>query len=267
MLKLIKKWLKCRVLENGISKETKSGTPQGGVISPLLANIYLHEFDKFWVERNKINGKLVRYADDIVILFKTKKEAELGLKIVKAMLEHLRLELNQDKTKIVDTKNGKDGFDFLGFHHRMVKSWKYKKRYSQKWPSNKAMNSIRGNIKSILKPRSILNWHLDDVVKKLNPILRGWMNYFRFGNSSRKFSHIDDYLHERLALWWNKKHQKSGRGWKSNFTYGEFKICRVLRLCGNVVKWSNFLNAKERRSSESRVRENFMHGLMRGSWG
>ena len=108
ILKLIRKWLKCGVMEDGgVAKETIMGAPQGGVISPLLANIYLHEFDKFWMEQTMVTGRLVRYADDFVILFRTVKEAERGLQLVKAKLKELDLELNEKKTKIVGT-NGEN---------------------------------------------------------------------------------------------------------------------------------------------------------------
>ena len=243
VLKLIRKWLKCGVLESGITYETDTGTPQGGVISPLLANVYLHEFDMFWTQQTEVNGKLVRYADDFVILFKTKREAELGLQLVKAKLKELKLELNEEKTKIVDTNQGREGFEFLGFHHRRVRSARYKKYYTQKWPSNKSMNTIRVKIRDLLGRRAILNWSINDVVKRLNPRLKGWMNYFRFGNSAKKFSQIDRYVHERMALWWSKKHQKSGRRWTVDFTRDKLKKCGVQILSGTIIYWSRYSKA------------------------
>jgi len=236
ILKLIRKWLRCGVMEDGgVAKETIVGAPQGGVISPLLANIYLHEFDKFWMEQTMVTGKLVRYADDFVILFRTMEEAERGLQLVKAKLEGLGLELNEKKTKILDASGGKHGFEFLGFHHRRVKSKKYKKFYTQRWPSNKAMKNVKTSIRVFLANRAILNWNIEEVIRVLNPILRGWMNYFKYGNSSKKFSTMDSYVHERLALWWSKKHQKSGRRWKSDFAYEKYKVCGVQILMGNVT--------------------------------
>jgi len=238
ILKLIRKWLKCGVMECGVAKETIVGAPQGGVISPLLANTYLHEFDKFWMEQTMVTGKLVRYADDFVILFRTLEDAELGLKLVKAKLKDLGLELNEKKTNIVDTSSGKHGFEFLGFHHRRVKSRKYKKFYTQKWPSDKAMRKVKTSIRNFLANRAILNWDIERVLEMINPMLRGWMNYFKYGNSSKKFEVIDSYVHERLALWWSKKHQKSGRRWKGDFTYKKFKTCGVQTLSGNVTYWT-----------------------------
>jgi len=234
ILKLIRKWLKCGVMECGVAKETIVGAPQGGVISPLLANTYLHEFDKFWKRQTTVTGKLARYADDFVILFRTLEDAELGLKLVKARLKDLGLELNEKKTKIVDTSGGKHGFDFLGFHHRRFKSRKYRKYYTQRRPSDKSMKNIRAVIKNFLENPATFNESLEDVIRMVNPVLRGWMNYFKYGNSSEKFSQIDRYVNERLALWWSGKHQKSGRRWKSDFTYGKYIRCGIQILRGNA---------------------------------
>jgi len=268
ILKLIRQWLKCGVIESGQLKPTEQGTPQGGVIviSPLLANIYLHEFDKAWRLQNPVYGHLVRYADDFVILFRTRKDAERGLVIVKDILSKLGLELHPDKTMLVDTGKGKEGFDFLGFHHRKEKSRKYHRYYCQKHPSHKTMNAIRAKIRGILSPRYILSLSIDEVVARINPLLRGWMNYFRFGNSSKQFSHLDMYVHERMALWWSKKHQKRGRRWKRDYNYAKHHATSVQLLSGNLKWWSNSSNAEERRLSESRMRENLTYGLMRGGW-
>jgi len=253
ILKLLRKWLNCGVLESGRVRDPGQGTPQGGVISPLLANIYLHEFDKFWTHRSHSEGVLIRYADDFVILFRTMDEAERGYRLVKAMLSYLGLELNEDKTRIVDTRNGKEGFDFLGFYHRQMKSGRYKRYYLQKWPSKKAMKRLRANIRMILGRRSTLTQSLSDIVKRLNPLLRGWMNYFRFGNSSRKFTQMDSYIQEMLALWWSKKHQKRGRRWAQDFTFVKWKACGIQRLSGNVVYWSNYLRMRKKEGHRKAV--------------
>ena len=234
ILKLIRKWLSCGVMDSGIFMETDKGTPQGGVISPLLANIYLHEFDKFWTQQTEVNGKLIRYADDFVILFRTKDEAETGMQLVKVKLDELGLKLNGSKTRIVDTREGKDGYDYLGFHHRMVRSPKYRKYYAQSWPSNKSMRNVKTKIKNFLGQWSIMPWDMNSVIKKLNPILRGWMNYFKYGNSTRKFAQIDAYVHERLAIWWRKKHNKNQAKWYKYMPWEKFKNSGVQILSGNV---------------------------------
>ena len=243
VIKLIRKWLKCGVLESGIPVETDKGTPQGGVISPLLANIYLHQLYKYWTEQNVVDGKLVRYADDFVILFKTKEDAETGLEIVKAILLELDLELNENKTKVVDTTQGNDGFEFLGFHIRQIWSVKRKRYYSQQWPSNKAMNTLKAKLRAFLGKRSKLPSSFIEVVRKLNLILIGWMNYFKFGNSAKKFAQMDMYVHEMVALWWSKKHNKSGRRWTTDLTRDKLYGNGVQRLSGNVRYWSKYSKA------------------------
>ncbi len=243
ILKLIRKWLKCGVMDAGVAGDTEMGTPQGGVISPLLANVYLHEFDKFWTEQTEVQGKLIRFADDFIILFRTQKDADVGFRLVEEKLSDLGLELHEDKTKIVDTTSGKGGFDFLGFHHRRVKSHKYRRFYTQKWPSGKAMKSIRSRVRDLTGRRTTLCWDMGLMVSRLNPILRGWMNYFRWGNSSDKFTRIDRYVHERLALWWSKKRHKSGRRWGVDFTSDRFRNCGIQILSGNIRYWSRKSNA------------------------
>ncbi len=236
ILKLIHKWLECGIV--GELEKNEIGTPQGGVISPLLANIYLHEFDKFWSEQLRVNGKLIRYADDFVILFANRNDAELGLKLVNAKMAELGLTLNTEKTKIVNICDGRDGFDFLGFHHRQSMSKKYRKRYTLKFPRKESVKKLKHNVKLILGTRTILKLSLEDVVKLVNPTLRGWMNYFKFGNSSKIFGKIDSYVHERLALWWSKKHQKTGRRWKTDFTWQKFSKSGIVIMAGNVKYWS-----------------------------
>lgn len=241
ILKLIRKWLKCGVV--GELNENEIGTPQGGVISPLLANIYLHEFDKFWDAQTRVKGKLIRYADDFVILFATREDAELGLRLIKAKMTEMGLRLNTEKTKVIDMRDGKEGFDFLGFHNRQVLSMKFKRKYTQQWPKKEAVKNLKQKIKGVLGIRAILRLSSDEVVKFINPILRGWMNYFKFGNSSKVFESIDSYVHERLALWWSKKHRKSGRRWKTDLTWEKCKQLGVIVMTGNVTYWSSYSKA------------------------
>jgi Group II intron, maturase-specific domain len=135
-----------------------------------------------------------------------------------AILDTLGLRLHPEKTRIVHLTRGAQGFDFLGFHHRVCKSWKYPGRwYLQKWPSKRAMASIRGKIRDRTDRRYSrlpLEWAVED----LNPVIRGWGNYFRYGNSGQKFSHIDAYVNERLALLASAKHGRTGRNWVTRST-------------------------------------------------
>lgn len=185
-----------------------------------------------------MKGTLVRYCDDFVILIASREEAELGLELVKTKMAELHLELNAKKTKIVDMRCGKEGIDFLGFHHRQVMSHRHKRRYALKWPKKAAVNKIKQEIREKLGTRVILKLSLEEVVKLLNPTLRGWVNYFKFGNSSKVFNQIDSYVHERLAIWWSKKHLMGGRRWKTDFTWKKHRESGVLVMNGNVQYWS-----------------------------
>jgi len=135
---------------------------------------------------------------------------------------------------VIGLEHGVAGFDFLGFHHRMVKSHPYARWYYRRWPSGRAMASIRAKVKEITAPRYRLTWPIGDLVAELNPVLQGWGNYFRWGNSAKKFSQIDDYVRERLALFDSKKGQRSGRRWAEVHTTAWLTGLAVLRLSGTV---------------------------------
>ena len=176
--KLLRQWLEAGVMEEGTIRKATTGSPQGGVVSPLLANILLHSLDLIWEKRCSELGKLIRYVDDMVILCETKEKAEESLRRIGLILEHLGLGINAQKTRIVHVGDGKAGFDFLGFHFRKVESWRYRgRRYAQMWPGQKAMKAIRGRIKEITSPRWKLAQGISKIVKELNPVIRGWGNY------------------------------------------------------------------------------------------
>ena len=143
-----------------------------------------------------------------------------------------------EKTKIVDMTGGKDGFDFLGFHHRRVMSFKYKRMYAQHWPKKAAVAKFMRKIKEKIGTRAVLPFPLEDTVKLINPLIRGWMNYFKFGNSNKVFKKLDGYIHLRLALWWSKKHHKASIRWKTDFTYEKYKNSGVQVMTGNVKYWT-----------------------------
>ena len=124
MLKLLRSWLRAGVFEGGVVSETEAGTPQGSPVSPLLANIALHTLDEGWKRAGRRLGVLVRFCDDFVVICPTKDRAEAARDLAAATLEPLGLHLHPDKTRIADLRQGTEGFDFLGFHHRMVSSWK-----------------------------------------------------------------------------------------------------------------------------------------------
>jgi len=201
VLKLIRLWLRAGVLDGGVVSESVAGTPQGGVISPLLANIFLHAFDRAWAAHGI--GELVRYADDFVVLCRSSVQAEQARVRATALLGELGLELHPDKTRVVDLREGKQGFDFLGCHLRARMSgrlWEQKRivrYYLHRWPSVRSMKRARLRIKA-LTGRSRVGMQLEDVIGALNLFLRGWGSYFRSGNASDKFVQLDRHVAWRL---------------------------------------------------------------------
>ncbi len=235
VLKLIKGWLRAGVMEEGELRRAISGTPQGGVISPLLANIVLHELDRVWEQRCGHLGVLVRYADDFVVLCRSEAAAKESLRRLGIVMEHLHLQMHPEKTRIVDLSRGQAGFDFLGFHHRMKESWRWPGRwYLQKWPSPRAMKAIRQKVKDTLAPRHVLSNSLNDCVRALNPVLRGWAQYFRVGNSNHKFGQVDRYVTYRLALFDQAKHQRHYLGWSGPRLPQLLDAAKLYRLTGTV---------------------------------
>jgi len=234
MLKLLRGWLRVGVLEDGVTTVTGTGTPQGSPISPLLANVALHVLDAEWTRGGRSLGVLVRYCDDFVILCRTRQRAEQARRLVAEILARLGLHLHPDKTRIVELTRGRQGFDFLGFHHHKVESWRRRGRYLQRWPADRAMNAIRAKIREATDRRFVghcLAW----IVANLNRVLRGWGAYFRHGNSARKFAMIDSYVHERLAIFASIKHGlRYHRNWSHRFTGAWLRDLGVYRLSGRV---------------------------------
>jgi RNA-directed DNA polymerase len=144
VLKLIRQGLKAGVVEQGQWHPTEVGSPQGGVASPLLANIYLHVLDMYWVTRYAGLGKLFRYADDIVIICRTKLEAQHAVHAVRGVLQKLKLQLHPTKTRLVAM--AQEGFDFLGFHFHKLRAKHTGKLLPYMCPSQKAMKAIRREI-------------------------------------------------------------------------------------------------------------------------
>jgi group II intron reverse transcriptase/maturase len=234
MLKLLRGWLRAGVFEGGIVSAIEAGTPQGSPISPLLANVALHVLDQAWEASGQRLGVLVKYADDLVALCATREQAEEARELVAAVLDTLGLRLHPEKTRVAHLARGAEGFDFLGFHHRMRESWKWRGRwYLQKWPSQRAMASIRGKIRD-RTARRYARLPLEDTVENVNHVVRGWGNYFRHGNSGEKFSQIDSYVNERLAILASTKHGLTGRNWVTRFNYEWCTKIGVYRLTGTM---------------------------------
>jgi group II intron reverse transcriptase/maturase len=241
VLKLLKQWLRAGVMEDGREVALLSGTPQGGVISPLLSNIYLHVLDKVWSKRCAEVGTLVRYADDFVVVCNTAKACEEAEKRVRAVLTRLGLELHPDKTRRVDLSWGKEGFDFLGCHLRKRMSgliWeKEGKRvyFLQRWPSQRSMTRVRRRVKELTGRNRSGVKDVRILIEDINPVLRGWGNYFRTGNAARKFNQVDTYVWNRLHSFMVKRKGRNLRpGEAQQWTSDFFHAHGLHRLCGTV---------------------------------
>jgi RNA-directed DNA polymerase len=238
VLKLLRQWLRAGVLVNGVVSETVTGTPQGGVISPLLANIYLHAFDRAWAEQG--SGALVRYADDFVVLCETRQQAEQAQTRAGVLLGELGLSLHPDKTRVVDLREGKEGFDFLGchLHARMSgRLWEQKRivrYYLHRWPSERSMKRARARVKA-LTGRSQVGMELKAVIERLNLFLRGWGNYFRTGNAAIKFVQMDRHVAWRLKRLLIKKRGRNLRaGQVDRWTRTWFHDQGLYKLMGTI---------------------------------
>jgi group II intron reverse transcriptase/maturase len=211
VLKLLRAMLRAGVMEDAAVRHSISGTPQGGVISPCLCNVYLHRLDRQWTERG--HGVLLRYADDLLAICKTRREAENALEALTAILAEMGLELKQAKTRIVQLREGGEGLDFLGFHHRYVRGNTPRSRHLTflvRWPSRQAMGHARQRIREITD-RSRLKVPLEVIVRDLNRFLRGWAGYFRYGNSARFFTKIMLHAYRHLAGFIAKRHKQRKR--------------------------------------------------------
>ena len=233
MLKLLRCWLRAGIFEGGVITETGSGTPQGSPISPLLANIALHRLDQAWQTDSRQTGKLVRYADDFVVVCPTADRAKQARRRAAMVLAELGLRLSPEKTRIVELTRGKEGFDFLGFHLHKVESWWRGKWYLQRWPSARAMSSIRAKIRALTSRRFTglacrSSWSASTL------FCGAGATYFRQGNSARKFHQVDAYVHERLAILAANKHQRSGRRWAAEYDWTWFQRLGVHTLSGSV---------------------------------
>ena len=265
VVKLIRKWLVAGVMEDGTVRETLAGTPQGGVISPLLANIYLHELDRTWERECKYLGLLVRYCDDFVVMCRTESQAREAHRRVQGIMERLGLALHPEKTRIVDLRRGKEGFTFLGCTIRKRRSIQRAPhlRFMQRWPSPQAMKRVRERVHDLTDARRSGVKDVKEVIASVNPVIRGWGNYFRTGNAEREFNRIDEYVYHRLVRWMQRRGGQRARyrwdAWPRERLHAEMGLHR---LRGTVCYPAQ---ATPRRPSESRVREIRTHGLKGGS--
>jgi RNA-directed DNA polymerase len=214
VLRLLRVMLRAGVMQDGRVRRPVTGTPQGGVVSPLLANVYLHQIDRVWSQDE--HGVLVRYADDAVVMCQSREQAQAALARLTVLLGELGLEPKAAKTRIVHLVEGGQGLDFLGFHNRLVRGWTPRSAhltFLARWPARKAVRHARDRIRSITA-RSRLLVPVEQIVEELNLFLRGWAGYFRYGNSALLLGQIRNYALHRLALWLSKRgNRRRAWGW------------------------------------------------------
>ena len=234
VVKLIGLWLTAGVMEDMQVRKETTGTPQGGVISPLLANLYLHWLDRHW-ERKALGKRphdahIVRYADDFVIL--CSRAPERYLDEARKVLDRLGLTLNAQKTRIVDVR--REPFDFLGHRFAVQPSKRTGELKTYYCPAPKAMASVKKKIREVVR----VGQHRDLPVlikEQVNPILRGWGNYFKTGNSRMHFKSIANYTTYTLCIMLRKKHKKRTKGWRDHPPSWFYDFHGLFRLNSLVV--------------------------------
>ncbi len=246
ILRLIKLWLKAPVVEEGEDEKKRyrgndKGTPQGGVISPLLANIYLDVLDKVMKVQERAGARLIRYADDFVV--PCRGDGERVLRRVEAVLNGLGLSLNEEKTKVVDASKGR--FGFLGFTIEITKSSRTGKTFALIQPSKKAVAQIRAEIKA-LTCRRTLGLPKEVVIRKLNEVVRGWVGYFYYGNCSRSLSMVKRFLEERVRIYLRRKQAKKNRGYRQYPTQFLYENLGLYKMT-TTAPWTQAVKATGRR--------------------
>jgi RNA-directed DNA polymerase len=233
LLKLLRAMLRAGVMQDGTLTRDVTGTPQGGVLSPCLCNVYLHRLDRQWAERG--HGVLVRFADDLLVMCRTQKEADAALAAMRQILGELGLKLKDAKTRIVHLELDGEGVDFLGFHHQWVRATRARHvQFLARWPSRRAMQHARDRIHEITARERLL-FPIEEIVQDLNRYLRGWTGYFRYGNSAHHFDLIQTHAHSRLAQFVAKHHgRKRAYGWRL-VTYVSPNRMGLISLSGTVV--------------------------------
>ena len=226
--KLIEKWLKAGYVDNKVFHAQEAGTPQGGIVSPLLANIALHGMEKTLGVKYNCRGEslgkriIVRYADDFVILCETKEDTESSRKDIEEFLKIRGLELSPDKTNICHIT---EGFDFLGLNirHYKVKNTKTGYKLLIK-PSKKFLQKTRNDIREIFLNQS--GERVGNLIGKINPVIRGKANYLKKYVSSEAFGRLDDYLFKRSVRFVKRTHPNKNKKWMQNKYWGRLNLRR-----------------------------------------
>jgi RNA-directed DNA polymerase len=223
VLRLIRGWLECAIFEHDKTVLAERGTGQGSVLSPLLANIYLHPLDKYWAERFP-ETKLIRYCDDFVILTR-RKAPERYLQQLKTFLSRLRLTLSTEKTQVITAE---EGFDFLGARLVLKPTRRSRNRkFCYGFPSPKAMKSVRQHLRTAMGQDHTKA--LAEIIGYLTPVLRGWANYYNWLNSADHFHEVERYVIQRLNRWRRRKQQRVRRSYRKLsgpelYQHGLYKI-------------------------------------------
>ena len=237
MLHLIKMWIKAPVEErdeNGKrrvtgGKDNDRGTPQGGVVSPALANLYMNRMLKGWRQTRRgeqFQAHIVNYADDFVILSRGK--AKEALEWTRGVLGRLDLTLNEKKTSLRNAR--RERFDFLGYTFGPHYSGRTGREYIGRSPSKKSVNQIKEKVGDILKPQNVTPW--DEVRNRLNQTLTGWKTYFSLGSTSKAYGVIDAHVEERVRHFLRRRHKVSSQGTHQFSMKRIFGELGVLRLRG-----------------------------------
>ena len=245
VLRLVRRFVAAGIMEDGKVRSASVGTPQGGPLSPLLANAVLHGLDVMWGRKGAEYGTLVRYADDAVVLCKTRRDAERALARLHEILGKLRLEINEEKTHLVDLRWGREGFTFLGFYHRMRRMYRRRITALLRWPAPRACKALRERVRT-LTARDQVGKDEKTVVEAVNRTVRGWGNYFTKGNSSRVFGSMDHYVQLRLTIWENRKFKRRSHSWGPQATAEHFRQIGVYRLSGKAQRSGRMPEATSR---------------------
>ena len=237
VLRLLKAWLKAPVEERDDKgnrhmtggKGSMRGTPQGGVVSPLLANLYMNRFLKYWriTERGKaFRAQVVNYADDFVIL--TSRHAAEARDWTRKVMTRLGLTLNETKTKLKEAR--RESFDFLGYTFGLLCYWRNGQKYMGASPSKKSVARLRAKVNAVLIPGNKGTWA--EVRDRLNRILRGWSNYYNYGTRRQAYRAVDNHTAERVRHFLRQRRHVPTRGTRLLANEVIFGSLGVLRLRG-----------------------------------
>jgi RNA-directed DNA polymerase len=238
MLQLVKRWLQAPIEERDQQghrrltggQSSRTGTPQGGVLSPLLANIYMHRYLRYWQQQGKseqFRAKVINYADDFVIL--SHGHAPEALAWTREVMTKLKLTLNETKTCIRDARQ--ESFDFLGYTFGTACYRKTGGRYYAAQPSAKSVRRLKEKLHVVFQRSNVAPW--PEVAAQANRLLRGWANYFSYGTLRKAYRAIDNYTYDRVVRFLKKRRQVSSRGtaqFPGESVFGDLGIQRLRSL-------------------------------------